>query len=51
MFVKTLVESHSSPEYAITRKFYRAMGFRRLTVLPELWDPADPCLLMVRPLA
>lgn len=51
MLVKTLAEAHPSPEYATTREFYRAMGFRRLTVLPELWDPANPCLLMVRPLA
>lgn len=48
MLVKTLADSHPSPEYAATRAFYAAMGFRRLTVLPELWDPANPCLLMVR---
>lgn len=48
MLVKTLAETHPSPDYAATRAFYSAMGFNRLTVLPELWDPANPCLLMVR---
>ena len=50
LLVKMLAESHPSPEYALTRCFYRAMGFRRLTVLPEHWGPVNPCLLMVRPL-
>lgn len=48
LLVKTLADTHPSPEYAATRAFYRAMGFRPLTVLPDLWDPANPCLLMVR---
>lgn len=48
--VKTLADTHPSPEYALTREFYRAMGFVRLEVFPELWDPANPALLMVRPL-
>lgn len=49
--VKTLADTHSSPEYAATRAFYRSMGFLPLAVLPGLWGPANPCLLMVRPLA
>lgn len=49
--VKTLADTHPSPEYVQTREFYRAMGFLRLEVFPDLWDPANPCLLMVRPLA
>lgn len=48
LLVKTLADTHPSPEYAATRAFYRAMGFRPLTMLPDLWDPANPCLLMVR---
>jgi ribosomal protein S18 acetylase RimI-like enzyme len=51
LLVKTLAETHPSPEYARTRAFYQAVGFQRLTVLPEHWDTANPCLLMVRPLA
>lgn len=50
LLVKTLAEAHPSPEYAATRAFYRSMGFRPLAVLPDLWGPANPCLLMVRPL-
>jgi ribosomal protein S18 acetylase RimI-like enzyme len=50
LLVKTLAESEPSPEYAATRAFYRSMGFVPLAVLPDLWGPANPCLLMVRPL-
>jgi ribosomal protein S18 acetylase RimI-like enzyme len=50
LLVKTLAETHPSPEYARTRAFYQAVGFGRLTVLPEHWNPAYPCLLMVRPI-
>ena len=50
LLVKTLADSDPSPEYAATRAFYRSMGFRPLAVLPDLWGPANPCLLMVRPL-
>ena len=48
LLVKTLAGTHSSPEYAKSRAFYRAMGFRRLEVFPELWGPHTPCLLMAR---
>jgi len=50
LHVKTLADSHPSPEYAQTRAFYGAIGFERLIVIPDLWDPSNPCLLMVRPL-
>lgn len=46
--VKTLADTHPSPEYAGTRAFYRRMGFVPLEVFPDLWDPANPALLMVR---
>lgn len=48
LHVKTLADSHPSPEYAQTRAFYCAMGFERLLDLPDLWGPQNPCLLMVR---
>ncbi|MDQ3654842.1 MAG: GNAT family N-acetyltransferase [Chloroflexota bacterium] len=50
LHVKTLADSHPSPEYAQTRAFYHTMGFDRLLVLPDLWGPANPCLLLVRPI-
>lgn len=48
--VKTLADRHPSPEYARTRRFYAALGFLRLEVLPDLWGPANPCLVLVLPL-
>lgn len=48
LLVKTLAGSHPSEEYAQTRAFYRAMGFQRLEVFPDLWGPHNPCLLMAR---
>lgn len=45
--VKTLDESARSESYDHTRAFYRAMGFVPLEVFPTLWDPHNPCLLMV----
>lgn len=49
--VKTLGASHPSPEYAATRHFYEALGYRALQELPadELW-PGNPCLIMVKAL-
>ena len=46
--VKTRADTHPSPEYAITRAFYAALGFRPLMVFPELWDPSNPCVLMMK---
>ncbi len=46
--VKTLAESAGDPGYAETRAFYLARGFEPLIELPDLWDPENPCLLMLR---
>ena len=46
--VKTLSASHSDPNYARTRLFYAAQGFRPLEEFPLLWDEHNPCLLMVK---
>ena len=48
--VKTLSETHPDPNYASTRAFYQAMGFRKLQELPGLWGEANPCLRMVKSL-
>jgi len=45
--VKTLDKSHPDKNYACTRKFYEAMGFRPLECIPELWGKDNPCLIMV----
>ncbi len=46
--IKTLSPAHPDENYARTRQFYRAMGFRPLEEFPELWGPANPCLQMVK---
>lgn len=46
--VKTLADSVESAEYAGTRKFYDCVGFKPLEVFPDLWDPQNPCLFLVK---
>ena len=46
--VKTLGESHPDANYAATRAFYAAMGFRPLEELKQIWDENNPCLIMVK---
>jgi len=48
--VKTLGSSHPDKNYAKTRAFYLAIGFRPLEEFKELWDEENPCLLMVKSL-
>lgn len=50
LHVKTLAPSDPDPGYAATRAFYLRLGFRPLEVLPQVWGPENPCLLLVRPL-
>jgi GNAT superfamily N-acetyltransferase len=50
LHVKTLAPAHPDPGYAATRAFYARAGFRPLEVLPQVWGPDNPCLLLVRPL-
>lgn len=46
--VKTLSPSHPDENYARTRAFYLAMGFRPLEEFTQLWNEQNPCLLMVK---
>jgi ribosomal protein S18 acetylase RimI-like enzyme len=48
LHVKTLGPSHPDEGYALTRKFYEAMGFAPLEELHGLWDPGNPCLIMIK---
>jgi GNAT superfamily N-acetyltransferase len=48
--VKTLAPSVEDANYAATRAFYLAAGFRALAVFPDLWGPDNPCLVMAKPL-
>jgi GNAT superfamily N-acetyltransferase len=45
--VKTLGASHPSPEYAQTRQFYLACGFRPLEEFDNIW-PGNPCLILIK---
>jgi len=48
MQVKTLGPSRPNEEYAGTRAFYEAMGFRPLEEFPQIWDENNPCLILVK---
>jgi GNAT superfamily N-acetyltransferase len=48
MQVKTLGPSRPNEEYARTRVFYEAMGFRPLEEFPQIWDEKNPCLILVK---
>ncbi len=48
--VKTLSASHPDPNYALTRKFYMAQGFRIVEEFPTLWGESNPCLLLIKSL-
>lgn len=49
--VKTLSASDPDVNFARTRAFYLAAGFRPLQELPDFWGPEDPCLQLVKRLA
>lgn len=49
--VKTLSPAHPDPNYALTRKFYAAVGFRPLEEFKTLWGESNPCLLLIKSLA
>lgn len=46
--VKTLSPANPDPGYALTRAFYLAYGFRVLEEFPDLWDPSNPALMMIK---
>ena len=48
--VKTLSESRPNEGYERTRRFYLAEGFSPLEEFPDLWDPGNPCLQLVKSL-
>jgi GNAT superfamily N-acetyltransferase len=48
--VKTLGPSRPDAGYDMTRQFYTRMGFRPLEEITGLWQPGNPCLIMVKTL-
>jgi ribosomal protein S18 acetylase RimI-like enzyme len=51
LHVKTLGPSHSSESYGRTRAFYESVGFIPMEETTAIWGPANPCLIMVKPLS
>lgn len=48
--VKTLAATADDSSYEKTRAFYLANGYVTLEVMPDLWDPSNPCLIMIKSL-
>jgi ribosomal protein S18 acetylase RimI-like enzyme len=46
--VKTIAAESPNAHYAQTRAYYQRMGFVEIEVFPELWDPRNPCLQMLK---
>lgn len=46
--VKTLSPARPDEGYDKTRAFYLASGFRVLEEFPELWDPSNPALQLIK---
>ena len=46
--VKTVAATSKSVEYAETREFYLAKGFAPLEIFPDLWDPWNPALQLIK---
>jgi GNAT superfamily N-acetyltransferase len=46
--VKTLSSRAPDEGYARTRAFYTGMGFLPVDELPDLWDPQNPALIMLK---
>ncbi len=44
--VKTVKEG-VYPEYDVTNRYYRSLGFREFEVFPEYWDRNNPCQIYV----
>ncbi len=49
--VKTQGPSHPDAGYALTRQFYRALGFLPVEETPDPWGPDNPCLILIKVLA
>ena len=46
--IKTLATIADDANYRKTRMFYEAEGYVTLEVFPDLWDPHNPCLQMIK---
>jgi GNAT superfamily N-acetyltransferase len=51
LLVKTIADSHPSPEYKESRAFYSSQGFIPDQIIPDIWGPSNPCLQMRKQIA
>ncbi|MDS5448612.1 N-acetyltransferase [Streptococcus pneumoniae] len=47
--VKTVAEG-SNIDYDRTNDFYRGLGFKKLEIFPQLWNPQNPCQILIKKL-
>ena len=45
--VKTVAEG-ANKNYDRTNVFYRSVGFKKLEIFPQLWDPQNPCQILIK---
>ena len=45
--VKTVAEG-SNKDYDRTNVFYRSVGFKKLEIFPQLWDPQNLCQILIK---
>lgn len=45
--VKTVAEG-SNIDYDRTNVFYRSRGFKKLEIFPQLWNPQNPCQILIK---
>ena len=45
--VKTVAEG-SNKDYDRTNICYRSLGFKKLEIFPQLWDPQNPCQILIK---
>ena len=45
--VKTVAEG-SNKDYDRTNDFYRGLGFKKLEIFPQLWNPQNPCQILIK---
>ena len=48
VMVKTLSPARPDKHYALTRKFYEAIGFVDFYTNHEMWGKENPCLIMIK---
>ena len=47
--VETVTEG-SNKDYDRTNDFYRGLGFKKLEIFPQLWNPQNPCQILIKKL-